>query len=197
MVANASISLSATAVPIPETATISIVVAVKSVVAKPSPSVTLPAEIISILSGELTAPIIIFPLVVVVKTISFPAPVAVADVDTVKSPLVVVILIFPTELTVPTVTPLPILLAMVKSPEVAADPVMVNSELPVWVKTISPEVEALDWVTTVADPDLETTKTPPVTVSKFSKLGATASISLLTPVAPIPEMATISIMACC
>ena len=84
---------------------------------------------------------------------------------------------------------------MVKSPEVAADPVMVNSELPVWVKTISPEVEALDWVTTVADPDLETTKTPPVTVSKFSKLGATASISLLTPVAPIPEMATISIMA--
>ena len=62
----------------------------------------------------------------------FPAPVAVADVDTVKSPLVVVILIFPTELTVPTVTPLPTLLAMVKSPEVAADPVMVNSELPVW-----------------------------------------------------------------
>ena len=101
----------------------------------------------------------------------FPAPVAVADVDTVKSPLVVVILIFPTELTVPTVTPLPILFVIVKSPEVAADPVMVNSELPVWVKTISPEVEALDWVTTVADPDLETTKTPPVTVSKLSKGG--------------------------
>ena len=65
--------------------------AVKSVVVAESPSVTFPAEIISILSGELTAPIIIFPLVVVVKTISFPAPVAVADVDTVKSPLVVVI----------------------------------------------------------------------------------------------------------
>ena len=70
----------------------------------------------------------------------------------------------------------------------------VKFELPVCFNIISPEVVTIDWVTTVADPDLETTKTPPVTVSKFSKLGATASISLLTPVAPIPETATISIV---